>query len=159
MERGARRRRRKHLFTKIIDPFIKEVLATEFDHYWKSSFVQLPHHVAKKDIGKLVLPIKTDTLDCELVAWTDFNSISIFVNNGSAKKGRRQKTIQWFKTHLSSSFLEMEYYDKDQTRHKIVVLDKRTISDNNSREEAMEKYKQIVLQVYRKVLPALEANG
>jgi hypothetical protein len=159
MDSGSRSPKKRYFFTNAIEPFIEEQLMKEFPDYWKLPNSHPPRVTARKDSGALVLPIKTDILDCDLVIRTDYERINVYVNNHTAYAGQRRKTIDWFEKHLREAFPTMKFNDVSRTKKRIVVLGVSKKEDGLSREEILERYKQITLQIYRKVLPVLEANG
>jgi len=147
--------RKRQMFDNAMETFSEDVLKKDFNEYIGNQYISLPKIISKKDSGNLYLSIKTEKLDFDFCIWTDYTQILIYVNNRTANGTHRKNTIKWFDEHIKSDFENMKFKDVSKTKKGIVVLDSIKIMEGATREETLEKYKEVIQETYSKFLPIM----
>jgi len=132
--------RAKQKFAKFIDALIDDELS---ERYLKE-YVTLFKTISKKDSGNLYIPIKKDKLDFDFCIYTDYNVIKIYVNNRTANKGSRKRTIEWFEKNMKNDFDQIKFRDKSRVKDNIVTLNTISVKEIESREDILDKYSEVL---------------
>jgi len=137
--------RKKLFFDNTMKSFINDELEGKLNHFYDNDFVSKPKIISGIDSGNFYFTVKANGLNFDFCIWTDYMKIMTYVNNKEANASHRKNTIQWFSKNLKDTFPDMKFYDMSRRKKKIIILETIKPDVQMSREEILEKYKEVIL--------------